>query len=111
MRLLAPTQFVPRLLGTTLDNTCFLDVATESRRNEAEIEFESSRGAWTYLGRISDSGRRVEAKRFAGMDQRQRSYRLLGETALRLGAVHTSLGVMAQDSSNVDDTEFAWRRR
>ena len=43
------------------------------------------------------------------MDQRQRSYRLFGETALRLGAVHTSLGVMAQDSSNVDDTEFAWR--
>ena len=111
VRLLAPTQFVPRLLGTTLDNTCFfLDVATESRRNEAEVEFESSRGAWTYL--VGGSATQIDAssgQRFAGMDQRQRSYRLFGETALRLGAVHTSVGVMAQDSSNVDDTEFAWR--
>lgn len=111
LRLLAPTQFVPRLLGTTLANTCFfLDVATESRRNEAEIEFESSRGAWTYL--LGGSATQVDAssgQRFAGIDQRQRSYRLFGETALRLGSVHTSVGVMAQDSSNVDDTELAWR--
>jgi iron complex outermembrane recepter protein len=110
-RLLAPTQFVPRLLGTTLSDTCFFsDVATESRRNEAEVEFESSRGAWTYL--VGGSASQVDAsseQRFAGMDQRQRSYRLFGETALRLGSVHASLGAMAQDSSNVDDTELAWR--
>jgi iron complex outermembrane recepter protein len=110
-RLLAPTLFVPRLLGTTLADTCFFsDVATESRRNEAEVEFVSSRGAWTYLAGASAS--QVDAsseQRFAGMDQRQRSYRFFGETALRLGAVHASLGAMAQDSSNVDDTQLAWR--
>lgn len=110
-RVLAPTQFVPRLLGTSLENTCFfLDVATESRRNELEVEFESGRGPWTYL--LGGSATQVDAssgQRFANIDQRQRSYRLFGETALRLGLVHTSIGMMAQDSSNVDDTELAWR--
>jgi iron complex outermembrane recepter protein len=110
-RLLAPTQFVPRLLGTSLENTCFLlDVATESKRNELEVEFESRRENWTYL--LGASATQVDAsseQRFAGFDQRQRSYRLFGETALRLGPIHTSVGAMAQDSSNVDDTELAWR--
>jgi iron complex outermembrane recepter protein len=111
VRALAPTQFVPQLLGTSLENTCFfLDVATESKRNELEVEFESRRGAWNYL--FGGSATQVDAssgQRFAGMDQRQRSYRLFSETALRLGPVHTSIGVMAQDSSNVEDTEVAWR--
>jgi iron complex outermembrane receptor protein len=111
VKLLAPTQIVPRLLGASLENTCFfLDVATESRRNEFEIEFESRRDRWTYL--VGASATQVDAtseERFAGMDQRQRSYRVFGETALRLGPVHASLGLMAQDSSNVEDTELAWR--
>jgi iron complex outermembrane receptor protein len=110
-KLLAPTQIVPRLLGTSLENTCFfLDVATESKRNELEIEFESRRDRWTYL--LGASATQVDAssdQRFAGMDQRQRSYRAFGETALRLGTLHASVGLMAQDSSNVDDTELAWR--
>jgi iron complex outermembrane recepter protein len=111
VRLLAPTQVIPRLLGTSLDNTCFfLDVETESKRNEAEVEFESSRGPWTYL--MGASASQIDAssgQRFAGIDQRQRSYRLFGETAVRLGPLHASVGAMAQDSSNVDDTELAWR--
>ena len=111
VRLLAPTQIVPRLLGTSLENTCFfLDVATESRRNELEIEFESRRDRWTYL--LGASATQIDAsseQRFAGMEQRQRSYRVFGETAARLGPVHASVGFMAQDSSNVEDTELAWR--
>jgi iron complex outermembrane recepter protein len=110
-RLLAPTFIVPGLLGTSLPDTCFfLDVATESKRNELEVEFESRRGMWTYL--LGGSAYQIDAssdQRFAGIDQRQRSYRLFGETALQLGPVHASLGVMGQDSSNVDDTQVAWR--
>lgn len=110
-QLLAPTQFVPRILGVPLQDTCFfIDLATDSTRNELEVEFESRRGPWRYL--LGGSATQIDAEsaqRFAGIDQRQRSYRVFGESALAMGNVHASLGVMAQDSSNVQDTELAWR--
>lgn len=108
---LAPTLFVPRLLGASLENTCFFtDLGIDSERNEFEVEFESRRGPWRYL--LGGSATQIDAssaQRFAGEDQRQRSYRAFGETALSVGRVHASLGVMAQDASNVEDTELAWR--
>ena len=34
---------------------------------------------------------------------------MFGETAFALGRAHVSLGLMAQESSNVSDMEWAWR--
>jgi len=108
---LAPTLFVPALLGTSLRNTCFFtDQGINSERSELEVEFESRRGPWRYL--LGGSASRTDAssaQHFAGMDQIQRSYRVFGETEYSIGKVHASLGLMAQHSSNVDDTELAWR--
>ena len=109
--LLAPTLFVPAILGAPLADTCFFtDLGIEAERTELEIQYESRRGPWRYL--LGASGARTDASSaewFASLDQRQDSYRLFGETAVSLGPIHTSLGVMAQDSSNVDDVEWAWR--
>lgn len=109
--LLAPTLFVPRVLGVPLEDTCFfIDLGIDSRRSELEVEFESRQGPWRYL--LGGSATQVDAsspQRFAGFDQRQRSYRVFGETAITMGQLHTSLGVMVQDSSNVEDMEFAGR--
>ncbi len=109
--LLAPTLFVPALLGTTLADTCFYtDLDVDAKKSEVEIEYEARRGPWRYL--IGGSGSRVEASSaasFAGMVQIQDTFRLFGESAVSLGPLHTSLGFMAQDSSNVEDVEWAWR--
>lgn len=110
-RLLAPTLFVPDILDVPLEDTCFFtDIAISSDRTELQLEYEAQQGPWRYL--LGASGTRTDAssaQRFAGRHQLQRSYRIFGETDLALGEVHVSLGVMAQDSSNVDDTEPAWR--
>ncbi|MDY6948543.1 MAG: TonB-dependent receptor [Pseudomonadota bacterium] len=109
--LLAPTLFVPALLGTPLADTCFYtDQDVDAEKTEVEVEYESRLGSWRYL--IGGSGSRVSASSaaaFAGMDQRQDTYRLFGESAVSLGRIHTSLGFMAQDSSNVADVEWGWR--
>lgn len=109
--LLAPTRFVPALLGVPLADTCFFtDLGFEATKTELEIQYESRRGPWRYL--VGGSGARTDASSaewFASLDQKQDSYRLFGETAMSLGPIHTSVGVMAQDSSNVDDIEWAWR--
>lgn len=109
--LLAPTRFVPALLGVPLADSCFFtDLGFEAEKTELEIQYESRRGPWRYL--VGGSGSRIDASSdewFASLDQRQDSYRLFGETALAFGAIHTSIGFMAQDSSNVDDIEWAWR--
>lgn len=108
---LAPAAFLPALLGVPLDNVCLhtnLDIA--SSRSELEAEFESRRGPWRYM--VGSSATLIDASSaqyFANRDQHQRSYRLFGETDLSLGKVHTSLGAMAQDSNNIDNTQFAWR--
>lgn len=110
-QLLAPTLFVPRLLGTTPPNTCFyFDVGIESTRTALEVEFESRQGPFRYT--VGASASDVDADSgevFDGLPQEQRSYRVFGETALAIGALHTSVGAMLQDSSNVDDTQLAWR--
>lgn len=109
--ILAPMLFVPALLGTSLENTCFYtDIGIASERSELEGQFESRHGPWRNV--FGGSMTNVDASStqyFAGRDQRQRSYRLFGETALSSGEWHASLGVMAQDSDNVDDIELAWR--
>lgn len=109
--LLAPTLFVPSILGTTLADTCFYtDLGVDANKTEFEIEYESRRGSWRYL--LGGSGSRIDAssaQHFANIEQTQKSFRLFGESALSVGPIHTSLGFMAQDSSNVADTEWAWR--
>lgn len=110
-RVLAPTLFVPGLLGVSLEDTCFFtDIAFGSDRTELHLEYEFLRGPWRYI--VGGSAARTDAssaQRFAGQDQRQRSYRVFGETDLVIGDIHASLGFMAQDSSNVEDIEPAWR--
>lgn len=108
---LAPATFLPALLGVPLSDVCLhtnLDI--ESSRTELESEFESRHGPWRYV--VGGSATRIDASSdqyFAGRDQHQQSYRLFGETDITLGKVHASLGAMAQDSSNVDNTQLAWR--
>lgn len=108
---LAPTAYLPALLGVPLANVCLhtdLDIA--SSRSELEAEFESRRGPWRYL--VGGSATLIDASSaqyFAGRNQEQRSYRLFGETDLTIGNIHASLGAMAQDSNNVDNTKLAWR--
>lgn len=109
--LLAPTLFVPALLRTSLAETCFYtDLDVDAKKTEVEVEYESRRGSWRYL--IGGSGSRVSASSaasFAGMDQTQDTYRLFGESAVSFGRLHSSLGFMAQDSSNVEAVEWGWR--
>jgi iron complex outermembrane receptor protein len=108
---LAPTLFVPALLGVSLQNTCFFtDLGIDSERSELELEFESRLGPWRYLlGGSFTQTDASSAQYFAGEDQEQRSYRAFGETALSMGKVHASVGLMAQNSSNVGDMEVACR--
>lgn len=109
--LLAPTLIVPAILGTTLSDTCFYtDAGVDAEKTEIEIEYESRHGPWRYV--LGASGSRVNASSadsFNNIDQTQKTSRLFGESALSIGPMHTSLGFMAQDSSNVADTEWAWR--
>jgi outer membrane receptor protein involved in Fe transport len=57
--LLAPTLFVPELLGVSLTNTCFFtDLNVDSSRKEAGVEFESENGPWRYL--VLSEPRRVK---------------------------------------------------
>lgn len=109
--ILAPTLYVPALLGTSLENTCFFeDLGIASERTELEVEFESRQGPMRYL--LGGSATQIDASSaqyFAGQDQRQRSYRAFGETSISLGTVHASLGAMVQDSSNVENVQAAWR--
>lgn len=110
-QLLAPTVLVPRVLGTSLPDTCFYwDVGIESIRTALEVEFESRHGPWRYtLGASASDVDADSDELFDGQTQEQRSYRVFGETALAIGTLHTSVGAMLQDSSNVDDTQLAWR--
>jgi hypothetical protein len=85
-------------------------IAEKAQQSELEIEYEARRGPWRYL--IGGSGSRVEASSaasFANKEQTQDTFRLFGESAASLGPLHTSLGFMAQDSSNVEDVEWASR--
>lgn len=109
--LLAPTRVLPGLLQAPLENICFFnDIAVDSDRTELQMEYESRLGRWRYLlGGSGSEANAASAQRFAGQDQRQRSYRVFGETDVALGSVHASLGYMAQDSSNVESIESAWR--
>lgn len=109
--LLAPTRVLPGLLRAPLENICFFnDIAVDSDRTELQMEYESRRGRWRYLlGGSGSEANASSAQRFAGQDQQQRSYRVFGETDVALGNVHASLGYMAQDSSNVESIESAWR--
>lgn len=108
---LAPTAFLPALLGVPLQDVClYTDVNIQSQRSEAELQFESRRGPWRYL--LGASATQIDAQSdqyFASLDQDQRSYRAFGETSLSVGKLHASLGAMAQDSNNVESTELAWR--
>lgn len=109
--LLAPTRVLPSLLRAPLENVCFFnDIAVDSDRTELQMEYESRRGPWRYLlGGSGSEANASSAQRFAGQDQRQRSYRVFGETDVTFGSMHASLGYMVQDSSNVESTESAWR--
>lgn len=109
--LLAPTLFVPALLGTSPSDTCFFtDIGVDAEKTELEIEYESRRGPLRYLvGAAASQIDASSAASFANIDQTQRTYRVFGESALSIGKLHSSLGFMAQDSSNVEDVEWAWR--
>jgi iron complex outermembrane recepter protein len=109
--LLAPTLFVPELLGVSLADTCFYtDLDVDSSRKEAGLEYESEHGRWRYLfGTSASQTDAVSAEYFAGQHEIQRSYRAFGESDFTEGPFHASVGVMAQDSSNVHTTEPAWR--
>lgn len=109
--LLAPTLFVPTLLGTSLENTCFFtDLGIDSSRKETGLEFDSRHGRWRYLfGTSANLTNASSAQYFAGRAESQRSYRGFGEADLAAGPVHASVGAMVQDSSNVRDSEPAWR--
>ena len=74
------------------------------------MEYESQHGQWRYLfGTSASQTDAKSAEYFSGHHEIQRSYRAFGESDFTLGPIHTSLGVMAQDSSNVQRTEPAWR--
>lgn len=111
MGLLAPTLFVPSLLGVSLADTCFFtDIGIESSRSEMEVEYESSVGPWRYaLGASAGLTEASSAEALASVDAELRSYRLFGEIARPLGPVHASVGLMAQRASNVAKTQLAWR--
>lgn len=111
MELLAPSLFVPGLLGVSLANTCFFgDIGVESSRTEIEAEYESSDGPWRYaLGASAGVSEATSAEVLAGMDAKLRSYRLFSEVARSVGPVHASAGLMAQHASSVTDTQIAWR--
>lgn len=111
MELLAPTLFVPSLLGVSLADTCFFaDASIESSRSEVEVEYESAGGPWRYaLGASAGLSDASSPEYLAGIDAQLHSYRLFGEIARPLGPVHASLGLMAQRASNVEKTELAWR--
>jgi iron complex outermembrane receptor protein len=97
--------------GLPLANICeYNDLDIESTRTDVEVEFQSRVGNWRYTAGASAS--RVDAESaqyFDGVDQRQETYRVFGETAYSFGAVNVSVGGMAQDSDNVADTEYAGR--
>jgi len=111
MELLAPTLFVPSLLGVSLADTCFFgDIGIESSRTEMEAEYESSNGPWRYaLGASAGLSEATSAEVLAGTDAKLRSYRLFSEVARSFGPVHASAGLMAQHASSVADTQLAWR--
>src|SRR3569833_147074 len=109
--LLAPSLFVPALLGTSLADTCFFtDVEIDSARKELGMEYEPQFKRWRYL--FGASANRTDAESgeyFAGHGETQTSYRAFGESDLTAGPLHASVGFMAQYSSNVQRTEPAWR--
>lgn len=111
MGLLAPTLFVPSLLGVSLADTCFFtDIGIESNRSEIEMEYESGSGPWRYaLGASAGLSEASSEQYLARVDAQLHSYRLFGEIARSLGPVHASAGLMAQDASNVSKTQLAWR--
>jgi len=111
MGLLAPTLFVPGLLGAPLADTCFFtDIGIESSRSEIEAEYESATGPWRYaLGASAGLSEASSQQYLADNDVQLHSYRIFGEIARPLGPVHASVGLMAQDASNVAETELAWR--
>jgi iron complex outermembrane recepter protein len=111
MGLLAPTLFVPSLLGVPLADTCFFtDIGIESSRSEIEVEYEAGRGPWRYaLGASAGLSEASSEQYLAGVDARLHSYRLFGEIARSYGPVHASAGLMAQNASNVAKTQLAWR--
>lgn len=111
MGLLAPTLFVPDLLGAPLADTCFFtDIGIESSRSEIEVEYESGGGPWRYaLGASAGLSEASSEQYLAGVDAQLRSYRLFGEIARPLGPVHASAGLMAQHASNIAKTQLAWR--
>lgn len=98
-------------LGVPPSNVCFYDdLDIESTRTDAEVEFESRVGDWRYVAGVS--GTKVDAESdqyFNGQQQTQRTYRLFGEVSYSTGPLHFSAGGMAQDSDNVDDTQYAAR--
>jgi iron complex outermembrane receptor protein len=109
--MLAPTLFVPSLLGVSLADTCFFtDLGIESERSEIEVEYESASGLWRYaLGTSAGLSEASSDQYLAGVDAQLRSYRLFGEIARPIGPVHASAGLMAQRASNIADTQLAWR--
>jgi outer membrane cobalamin receptor len=109
--LLAPTLVVPKLLGVSLENTCFFtDIDIDSSRKEAGFEYESQHGRWRYLVGSSASQTDAEsAQYFSGQHEIQRSYRAFGESDFAMGPFHASIGLMGQDASNVQSTRPAWR--
>lgn len=109
--LLAPTLFVPELLGASLSNTCFFtDIDVDSSRKETGLEYESEHGRWRYLvGTSASQTDAISPEYFAGRHEIQRSYRAFGESDFTEGPLHASVGVMGQDSSNVESAEPAWR--
>ncbi|MDY6944877.1 MAG: TonB-dependent receptor [Pseudomonadota bacterium] len=111
MGLLAPTLFVPSLLGVPLADTCFFtDIGIESSRSEIEVEYESGGGPWRYaLGASAGLSEASSEQYLAGIDAQLHSYRAFGEIARSLGLVHASVGLMAQNASNVAKTQLAWR--
>ncbi|MGI9288643.1 MAG: TonB-dependent receptor plug domain-containing protein [Pseudomonadales bacterium] len=108
---LAPTLFVPQLLGVPLHDTCFItDLGIESNKTEFELEYESRRGPLRYL--LGASASTIDARSdqwFGGIEEKQDTYRGFGEAAYTIGKFHLSAGVMAQDSNNIVDAQTAWR--
>jgi len=111
MQLLAPTLFVPSLLGVPLEDTCyFADIGIESTRSEIEVEYESASGPLRYaMGASAGQSEASSEQYLAGIDVRLRSYRIFSEIARQFWSMHASAGAMAQRASNVEATQLAWR--
>lgn len=109
--LLGAVSAVSSGLGVPPSDACFFnDHNIGSRRTDAEVEFESRIGGWRYLGGASATQITATSEQyFNGIEQEQKTYRVFAESSYAIRAFNFNLGGMGQQSSNVDDRQFAGR--